>query len=72
MTHGFNELPVYPELQTWTLYNQFDKSERIVTEAMLETAFPDEVERMRILTGRHPAWFITENVYDPHASTILY
>lgn len=72
MADDINELPVYPEIPTFALINQFDGSERIVTEAMLNSAFPDESERMKILANRSAAWYIIENPYNPNASSILY
>lgn len=61
MDHFIGELEVYPEIKTYTLINNFTNDETLVTEAMLNEIFPDESNRMKVLTGRHRSWTIIEN-----------
>lgn len=67
MTPGINDLITYPEIQTYTLINNFTGQEVVVTEGMLKTAFPREMELMRIKSGRHKAWTLIENFTNPNA-----
>lgn len=57
----FSDIETYPEVKTWTLTNLYSNQELIVTEAQLKVAFPDEVERMKIMSNRTKSWFIIEN-----------
>jgi hypothetical protein len=71
----FSDLETYPEFKTWTLINLFTGEERLVTDAMLEQAFTDESELMKIKSGRSKAWSLIENFNDltaSNASQILY
>lgn len=69
----FNDLDTYPEFKTWTLINLFTNEEYKVTDAMLETAFTDELELMKIKSGRSKAWMLIENIQESsNASQILY
>ncbi|AZU98740.1 hypothetical protein vBAbaMPhT2_236 [Acinetobacter phage vB_AbaM_PhT2] len=65
----FNDIITYPEIPTWTLINLYSGQELTVTEAQLVQAFPDETERMKIMSNRSPAWAVIENIYDPHRQT---
>lgn len=62
----FSDIETYPELQTWTLINLYSGQEIVVTERQLITAFPNDSERLKIMSNRTKAWYVIENVYDPH------
>lgn len=68
----FSDLETYPEIQTYTLYNVYNRQEIIVTEQMMITSFPDETERMKIFSGRSKNWILTENIIESNQINPLY
>lgn len=57
----FNELDVYPDLETFSLVNNFTNEIRTVTEHQLLEAFGEE-EFIKIKSGRNSAWLVYKNI----------
>lgn len=51
-------LLAYPEVKRYVLTNTHDETNHLVTEEMLKNAFLSECDR--IMSNRHPAWFVYE------------
>lgn len=58
MDYIINESLVYPEIKSMALFNQMTGQETIVTEARLQSIFPDPDVRAQVLAGRHKSWLV--------------